>query len=145
MNGRCRGCWPLLATCFSLVLLIGCGQRPGKPIIATVAETGKIPVVVAEIKLEIDPALTKDGLVVAEKRREGRKMLLAIRRTIGDHESTNYSYILYDAAGKELSSSRFSGPGRKQDEDFEVELAYDDMPTATRIVIAPFRPLKSAK
>lgn len=141
----CRYCFLILATAASLWFTGGCGSRTAGPTLTTVRDTGKTPVVVGELKLEVDPELTKNGIVVQEKKREGRKLLLAIRSTTKDHESTNYSYLLFDGEGKQLSSPGFSGPGRKKDEDFEVELAYDDMPTATRMVISPFRPLKSEK
>lgn len=141
----CRYCFLFLATAASLGLSGGCGPRTAGPNLATVRDSGNTTVVVGELKLEVDPELTKNGIVVQEKQREGRKLLLAIRSTTKDHESTNYTYLLFDGAGKQLSSSGFSGPGRKKDEDFEVELAYDDMPTATRMVISPFRPLKSEK
>jgi hypothetical protein len=141
----CRFCFLILATTAGLGLSGGCGPRTGGPIAATVRDTGQTTVIVGELKLEVDPELIQNGIVVQEKQREGRKLLLAIRSTIKDHESTNYAYLLFDGAGKQLSSSGFSGPGRKKDEDFEVELTYDDMPTATRMVIAPFRLLKSEK
>jgi len=140
-----RYCFLMLAVAAGLWLASGCGSRTSGPTVATVRDTGNTPVIVGELKLEVDPELTKNGLVVQEKKREGRKLLLAIRSTTKDHESTNYTYLLFDGEGKQLSSSGFSGPGRKKDEDFEVELAYEDMPTATRMVISPFRPLKSVK
>jgi hypothetical protein len=141
----CRYRFLILVTAASLWLIGGCGPRTAGPVVATVRETGKTPVIVGELKLEVDPELTKNGIVVQEKKREGKKLLLAIRSTTKDHESTNYAYLLFDGDGKQLSSSGFSGPGRKKDEDFEVELTYEDMPTATRMVVAPFRLLKSAK
>lgn len=135
----------LLTAAANLWLTGGCGPRTAAPVMPVVRNTGTASVAVGDVKLEVDPELTKNGIVVLEKTREGRKLLLAIRSTTKDHESTNYSYLLFDVDGKQLSSSGFSGPGRKKDEDFEVEIAFDDMPTAARVVIAPFRPLKSGK
>lgn len=135
-------CWLLIVCCG---LSSGCGPRTAAPVASGVRDTARPLVVSTDLKLEVDPELAKNGLVVETQKREGQKLLLAIRSTARDHESTNYSYLLFDADGKQLTSSGFSGPSRKQDEAFEVEIGYEDMPTAARVVIAPFRPLKSAK
>jgi len=125
---------PLLC---ALLALTGCGrpatippQPVGTAIAPATAPTGPA-------RLELDADLKKVGITVTEKQRQDKKLVLLIGSTEQDLDSSNFAFLLYDGAGKELSKTGLSMPRLGKGESFEWVLEDEQMPQATRVVIQP--------
>lgn len=115
--------------------LAGC-SGPKAPIVLTTFPATKLAP--AEGKIEVDAALTAAGLEFQEKSRDAQRIAIVVRSPKQDHESSVYSYTLFDASGGRLSSTGISVPGFKKGESSELEIQNDDLPKASRIVFGPF-------
>lgn len=118
-----------------VVCLAGCSQPKGPVAVHTVPATTPLP---AAAKLEIDAALTAAGLEVQEKSRDAQRIVLVLRTPKQDHDSSVYSYTLYDTNGAKLSNTGFSVPSFKMGEEREYEIRSDDLAKASRVVVGPF-------
>jgi hypothetical protein len=114
-----------LVGCFSTNTQVG-PTNGGKP-------TGPLP----SLQLEVDPALTDEGITVQIRSRQEKKVVLVFGFTKKDHDSNNYSYLLFDKDGKPLGRSISSVPRHKQGETFEWELNDDDLARASRLRVQP--------
>ncbi|MBY0526449.1 MAG: hypothetical protein K2R98_23850 [Gemmataceae bacterium] len=128
-----------LACLFLATTLLGGCQKPAVVVVQTTGPGGTKPEYVGDgPKLEIDPALTADGITITEKSRDAQKIVLLIRSTKKDRDSSTFYYFLYNPDGKELEKRGFSVPAAKQNEDTECDMMNEDFPKASRMVIRYF-------
>jgi hypothetical protein len=119
--------------------LLGAGcssSETGVPSGAGAKPTASAPAA-GKLAIEIDPALTRDGITVVEKSRDTGKIVLLFGSTKTEHDSNNYSRVLFGPDGKEISHTGISVPRFARGVTFELEVIDDDLAKASRMVIQP--------